>query len=471
MQKETVQIVRSGSTANLNVCGFGDFVREARRGVSRDVPMSASDGASNMSDNSDMSDDMGQRGGGGGGGGGGAVAYSDDICRDFLRNVCQRGKRCRYRHPPSVETPAAVAPAADSSTARRMKRRSTDARASCPGRLQQAVSLGIGLNSTEVPLLQGEVPICKDFLKGECKRGVRCKFRHVASSQSSDVIQEVGGSTHGRAGCVGSATVNERRLRTTISTMDTFESVYNDYVRCDYERSLKRRRIEEDFDSTYNGGYRAVVPTALDYHRLLEEDNILLRHKVEELKKQVSDLAATNEVLLEQNARFRAAKLTSQSNAPPTIVPMMTVTQVVTPTVAHAPVVARPTLGRPQFSQMATSLPQMGINANSGELVVPAVSQQALQTHLTNAVTVQPATMNTPVSVPLNPTNMVPVSIPLDTAMAAPGSIVAVSLGQTLQQQQQGNLTQTSLLNSGVTTALVSYPIMSHTQLPNSTLG
>jgi len=450
--------------------------------------MSASDGASNMSDNSDMSDDMGQRGGGGGGGGGGAVAYSDDICRDFLRNVCQRGKRCRYRHPPSVES-VDMTRRHDYTFCHDFQNTGCR-RASCrfihctkdeeeeyrrtgqlPGRLQQAVSLGIGLNSTEVPLLQGEVPICKDFLKGECKRGVRCKFRHVASSQSSDVIQEVGGSTHGRAGCVGSATVNERRLRTTISTMDTFESVYNDYVRCDYERSLKRRRIEEDFDSTYNGGYRAVVPTALDYHRLLEEDNILLRHKVEELKKQVSDLAATNEVLLEQNARFRAAKLTSQSNAPPTIVPMMTVTQVVTPTVAHAPVVARPTLGRPQFSQMATSLPQMGINANSGELVVPAVSQQALQTHLTNAVTVQPATMNTPVSVPLNPTNMVPVSIPLDTAMAAPGSIVAVSLGQTLQQQQQGNLTQTSLLNSGVTTALVSYPIMSHTQLPNSTLG
>lgn len=440
--------------------------------------MSASDGASNMSDNSDMSDDMGQRSGGGGGGSG-AVACSDDICRDFLRNVCQRGKRCRYRHPPSVES-VDMTRRHDYTFCHDFQNTGCR-RASCrfihctkdeeeeyrrtgqlPGRLQQAVSLGIGLNSTEVPLLQGEVPICKDFLKGECKRGVRCKFRHIASSQSSDVIQEVGGSTHGRTGSAGAATVNERRLRTTISTMDTFESVYNDYVRYDYERSLKRRRIEDDFDSTYNGGYRAVVPTALDYHRLLEEDNILLRHKVEELKKQVSDLAATNEVLLEQNARFRSAKLTSPSNAPPTIVPMMTVTQVVTPTVAHAPVVARPTLaGRPQFSQMATSLPQISINASSGELVVP-VSQQALQSHLTNAVTVQPATMNTPVS------------IPLESAMAPPGGIVAVSLGQSLQQQQQqqqGNLTQTSLLNSGVTTALVSYPIMSHTQLSNSTLG
>lgn len=23
----------------------------------------------------------------------------DDICRDFLRNVCNRGSRCKYKHP------------------------------------------------------------------------------------------------------------------------------------------------------------------------------------------------------------------------------------------------------------------------------------------------------------------------------------------------------------------------------------
>ena len=433
----------------------------------RIIPMSASDGASNMSDNSDTSDDPRQRGG----------ANNDDICRDFLRNVCQRGKRCRYRHPPSPAgaDPVDVTRRHDYTFCHDFQNTGCR-RGSCrfihctkdeeeeyrrtgqlPGRLQQAVSLGIGLTATETPLLQGEVPICKDFLKGECKRGVRCKFRHVASSQPSDVAQDVSGS-FGRAGSVGSAAagLNERRLRTTISTMDTFESVYNDYVRYDYEHSLKRRRLEDDFNNKYSGSYRAVIPTALDY-RLLEEDNILLRHKVEELRKQVSDLAATNEVLLEQNARFRTVKLTATSSAPqPTIVPMMTVTQVVTPTVAHAPVVAQTALaGRAQFSQMATSLPHI----NSGDLVVP-VSQHALQS-LTNAVTVPSAA----VTVPLNPTNLVPVSI--DTAtMAPPGGIVAVSLGQ-----QQGGLTQTSLLNSGVTTALVSYPIMSHTQLPNSSLG
>lgn len=44
------------------------------------------------------------------------------------------------------------------------------------------------------------------------------------------------------------------------------------------------------------------------FFRLLEEENQNLKKRVQELEKQVSDLAATNEVLLEQNAQFRFEK-------------------------------------------------------------------------------------------------------------------------------------------------------------------
>ena len=54
-------------------------------------------------------------------------------------------------------------------------------------------------------------------------------------------------------------------------------------------------------DIHYN--LRAALPTpaaltSTDY-RLLEEENAMVRHKVKELKKQVSDLVAMNDVLLE----------------------------------------------------------------------------------------------------------------------------------------------------------------------------
>ena len=25
-----------------------------------------------------------------------------DVCRDFLWNVCKRGKKCKYKHPPTT---------------------------------------------------------------------------------------------------------------------------------------------------------------------------------------------------------------------------------------------------------------------------------------------------------------------------------------------------------------------------------
>lgn len=29
----------------------------------------------------------------------GNISQPDDVCRDFLRNVCNRGKACRFQHP------------------------------------------------------------------------------------------------------------------------------------------------------------------------------------------------------------------------------------------------------------------------------------------------------------------------------------------------------------------------------------
>ncbi|GIY33889.1 zinc finger CCCH domain-containing protein 10 [Caerostris extrusa] len=75
-------------------------------------------------------------------------SMKDNICRDFLlRNVCNRGSSCKFRHPEGDEAKA----------------------------LESVNQKGGQVLPT--------IPVCKDYLKGECKRGGRCKFRHITSGQ------------------------------------------------------------------------------------------------------------------------------------------------------------------------------------------------------------------------------------------------------------------------------------------------
>ncbi|KAK2158968.1 hypothetical protein LSH36_161g10013 [Paralvinella palmiformis] len=395
----------------------------------------------------------------------------DDICRDYLRNVCKRGKRCKYRHPSPGE--AKELGRKHEYTFCHDYQNSGCRRPSCrflhctrdeedyykqtgqlPVRLQQAAALGIGVMPNELPLLKGEVPVCKDFLKGQCMRAGRCKYRHVSPPQYD----------------TDSSATKERLNNGHVDAFETFSTDDVDRYTTEYDSSTaattlvtatKRRRTDDTFTS-YIGYHRAGGQTPMDYALLLEE-NTMLRRKMEELKKQVSDLAATNEVLLEQNARYRASKVNTVTTVPPVV----TVSQVLTPTITPAAAMARPHMPHlPQTMAALTTPAQLTVNGNS-ELVV---SQPTL------------APLNTPVSVAINPAaqNIVPVSITMDTSIAPPGSMATVTLGQNIGQPPPPvTLTQTTLptgqtlIGSSLSSALVSYPIMSHcvTQLPTSSLG
>ncbi|TPP59297.1 Zinc finger CCCH domain-containing protein 10 [Fasciola gigantica] len=111
------------------------------------------------------------------------------ICRDFLRNVCKRGRRCKFKHPAQNEC----------EKIRRSERvfchdfqNSTCNRPACKflhysreaeevfritGRLPDEVQYspdGSRFQSTEE-----KPPVCKDYLNGLCSRGSACKYRHV----------------------------------------------------------------------------------------------------------------------------------------------------------------------------------------------------------------------------------------------------------------------------------------------------
>ncbi len=52
---------------------------------------------------------------------------------------------------------------------------------------------------------------------------------------------------------------------------------------------------------------------------MLKQENVLLKQRVEELKKQVTDLTTTNDFLLEQNADLRMSVKTAAAGGPTTV--------------------------------------------------------------------------------------------------------------------------------------------------------
>ena len=62
-------------------------------------------------------------------------AKKDNVCRDFLRNVCRRGERCKFSHPAEKSDPSSEAK------------------------------------------LQDKMEFCHDYQNGRCSRS-HCRFIH-----------------------------------------------------------------------------------------------------------------------------------------------------------------------------------------------------------------------------------------------------------------------------------------------------
>ncbi|GCB80559.1 zinc finger CCCH domain-containing protein 10-like [Scyliorhinus torazame] len=212
---------------------------------------------------------------------------SSDVCRDFMRKVCKRGKRCKFHHPETNEGPEA------------------------------------GPVNAETALGKGEVPICRDHLYGGCQRGSRCKFLHFGGDGASALRDQ---------------------------TSPSFADAYDEYGHL-----LKRRWVESMRSDSYDHGLPRPFP--VDY-RYLEEENLMLRKRVEELKKHASNLMATNEILLEQNAHYR--------NQPKVVTLTTAAEQLVAP-----PTVAAVTAYNHSIVQAHNSLSSQALQPRQ-DLVVPA---------------------------------------------------------------------------------------------------
>lgn len=237
----------------------------------------------------------------------------ESICRDFLRNVCKRGKSCRFKHPDGEK--AEVLGKKELVFCHDFQNKECK-RPNCKflhctkqeeemfrstGRLPDTVLENM---NNRGPINNPQIPICKDYLKGECRRAGRCKFRHMSIYEFQ--LEDNQNNIRMRRDCYDSN-----------NSYDSFSS---------YEPPVKRRAYEACFsDNSFTGERR---PMMSQHYCMLAEEKAMLLHKIEELKKQVADLTATNEFLLDQNAQLRVSKQTlvspiSQQLIPHTLTPTM----------------------------------------------------------------------------------------------------------------------------------------------------
>jgi hypothetical protein len=308
---------------------------------------------------------------------------------------------------------------------------------------------------------EGNVPLCKDFLKRECQRGKKCKFLHVSESR-----------------------VQQSRTE-------------------EYDIPDAKRHHHEDFDQTEYGlrvGERVVASPSsvqcshcksmINFHPkthsmcvhmngsnqlelcVLHEENLLLRKKVEDLKKQVSDLLATNDFLLEQNAHFRIqGKFSTSTSVAAVSLPTVTLASSVTVPVTTSVTALGPlgSLSSVQTVQALATLPLVTTQSRSTLTAsipfatsVPLTQPSSLATTIATTLGIAPVTLNqTAALASQNPT----LSAATATVTLTP-TINAAAL-QLQGPQFSNSALAFSTSNGG---SLVSYPIMTQSILAPSGL-
>ncbi|KAJ0023658.1 hypothetical protein NQD34_003557 [Periophthalmus magnuspinnatus] len=267
----------------------------------------------------------------------------------------------------------------------------------------------------------------------------------------------VGVSGGGMSGCLSLTSSGQRRYDRSSVYDPLLESSLFDAGSLEASMDhttlqIKRRRLDglRLSDGSSGGHYdlgvqAALQPRPLEY-RFLEEENALLRKRVEELKKQVSNLIATNEVLLEQNAQFRSqAKVMTLSSTP-----------------APSEQSLAPPVGA--VSSYNHSIAQTHTTLSSAGLQPRPVTQQDLVAP-TGAPTAPP-TNAAPPSAP--PPHMNPEIAPMSAALAqtiAQGMAPPVSMAPVAVSIAPVAVSMTQALPvitmSHATTPMVSYPIAS----------
>lgn len=163
-------------------------------------------------------------------------------------------------------------------------------------------------------------PICRDFQNGTCDRN-NCKYLHITSNEERVFVNTGKLPDHlGNAAVVGGS-----GRRSGGGGMDVCKDFLNNV--CSRGSRCKFRHIsEQDYESEKRRGgggaddgmrkrkRESFGGSSLDY-QFLTDENDMLRRKVADLQRQVADLRAMNDTLYEQNMRYRNQLKSSESDA------------------------------------------------------------------------------------------------------------------------------------------------------------
>ena len=153
-------------------------------------------------------------------------------------------------------------------------------------------------------------PVCRDFQNGTCDRN-NCKYLHITSQEERIFV-----ATGKLPATVGStpvaATAAPRRAAGLDVCKDFLNNVCSRGNRCKFRHinesdweTEKRRIAAIDEEMNRKRKRDSFSGTSLDY-QFLSDENDMLRRKVADLQRQVADLRAMNDTLYEQNMRYRS---------------------------------------------------------------------------------------------------------------------------------------------------------------------
>ncbi|ENN79961.1 zinc finger CCCH domain-containing protein 10 isoform X3 [Dendroctonus ponderosae] len=322
----------------------------------------------------------------------------ENACRDFIRGICGR-KFCKYKHDNEIR-PLNFCHDFQNNICPRINCKFIHC---TPDEVEEYKRTGdmsnrILAEATRKNQLPGAPPICNQFKKGLCRRSL-CKFRHVTREQEEqEILGLIQNNIQRKQSNVAAPEVHSIGvpvLRRSGASYDEYQDSGLPLAKRRFaaaEEMLNRElQLEADRNRPVFKGYFAGSPPPGVLGRvdattlMLEEENNLLHKEIAQLKKQVQDLTATNEFLLDQNATLRvsskqttvtmpAVTLTSTNTQPQMI-------RTVTASVATVPVsLATVTTGNPVTGNPVSiaGCPTVCSIASPAQILAP--SQQILVT-------------------------------------------------------------------------------------------